>query len=84
MRQAPVIRAVALSMLVAVSVGAQRGPADKHLALVRPLFSGERAYETVAFLDKFARRAVLFVTNWNNRNLFWREPERESSNKVLR
>jgi aminopeptidase YwaD len=55
MRQAPVIRAAALIMLAAASAGAQSGPADKHLALVRPLYSGERALETVAFLDKFVR-----------------------------
>ena len=37
MRHASVIRAATLGLLVVASVGAQSGPADKHLALVRPL-----------------------------------------------
>ena len=34
---------------------AQAGPAAKHLALVRARFSGAKAYETVAYLDRFVR-----------------------------
>jgi hypothetical protein len=34
---------------------ATAGPADRHLALVRPRFSGERALETVAFMDHYVR-----------------------------
>jgi hypothetical protein len=55
MRHTPVIRAATLAVLIVASAGAQSGPADKHLALVRSLYSGERALETVAFLDKFVR-----------------------------
>ncbi len=31
------------------------GPADRHIALVRPLYQAKNAYETVAFLDQFVR-----------------------------
>ena len=31
------------------------GPADAHLALVRPLYAKEKAFETVAYLDRFVR-----------------------------
>jgi aminopeptidase YwaD len=31
------------------------GPADRHLTLVRPRYSGERALETVAYMDHFVR-----------------------------
>ena len=31
------------------------GPAERHLALVRARYSGERALETVAYLDRFVR-----------------------------
>ncbi len=34
---------------------ATAGPADRHLALVRARFSGERARETVAFMDHYVR-----------------------------
>ena len=38
-----------------VPAGQSKGPAARHLALVRAKFSGDRAMETVAFLDKFVR-----------------------------
>lgn len=48
--------AVAASALWPItSLRAQGGPADRHLELVRARYSGQRAYETVAYLDKFVR-----------------------------
>lgn len=35
--------------------GPAAGPADAHLALVRPRYAKEKAFETVAYLDRFVR-----------------------------
>jgi hypothetical protein len=51
----PVLLALTLHAARPVVAAAQSGPAAKHLALVRPRFSGPKAYETVAYLDHFVR-----------------------------
>src|ERR1039457_6081347 len=43
------------ALLAAQQAPGAAGPADRHLALVRPRFSGERALETVAFMDHYVR-----------------------------
>ena len=55
-RQFLVSATVAGMCVTIVSSGAaQSGPAAKHLGLVRARFSGTKAYETVAYLDRFVR-----------------------------
>jgi hypothetical protein len=49
------VRLTAAALLVSSSLAAQGGPADRHLALARARYSGEKAFETVAYLDKFVR-----------------------------
>ena len=52
------MRASLLVLLAApLSLTAQPppGPAGRHLTLVRGRFSGERALETVAFMDRYVR-----------------------------
>ncbi len=56
LRQFLVSATVAGMCVTVVSSGAaQSGPAAKHLELVRARFSGPKAYETVAYLDRFVR-----------------------------
>lgn len=43
------------AFLAAQQAPAAAGPADRHLALVRARFSGERALETVAYMDHYVR-----------------------------
>ncbi|MFI5310945.1 MAG: M28 family peptidase [Gemmatimonadales bacterium] len=43
------------TLLAAQPAPASSGPADRHLALVRARFSGDRALETVALMDRYVR-----------------------------
>ncbi len=57
-RRARLFICAAGCIATAAPAGAQQnaaGPADQHFALVRPRFSGARALETVAYLDRFVR-----------------------------
>ncbi|MFI5244452.1 MAG: hypothetical protein ACHQQR_04445 [Gemmatimonadales bacterium] len=55
MRTALLALLSAPAFLAAQQAPAATGPADRHLALVRARFSGERALETVAYMDHYVR-----------------------------
>ena len=53
--RSPLLALLSAPAILAAQSASPAGPADPHLALVRARFSGARALETVAYMDRFVR-----------------------------